>query len=422
MPPKENPSHLASSLFTKCRISATYMPPIFDLIIVFWHIRGLVVATTKFHVKSVGKLPASQSGQKDYYDEDLAGFGMRVSPRGTRTWFVFYRYNGVNRRLKIGNYPLMGLATARDTARDALREAAKGADPAHVKSEPKKTETVKELAAQYIEEHAKVRKRSWVHDQRVLDFDVIPTLGRRRVQDVTRAEIRDMLARIVVRAPIRANRTLEIVRKMFNWAIGKEIVNDNPCDHLRPPAVEKKRARFLTEAEFPVFWNAVTELGGAAEVAFKLLMITGQREMEVGRIRREHINYKDATWLIPGDVAKNGMEHLVPLSPYALELVRGLDATRKPEDEWLFQSPSRAAPVVRNFYEKRIIALRKSTGIHDIRIHDLRRTAATNWAKLRVGRFMIKRLLNHTDSDVTGTYDLYEYLDEKRAALVAWAH
>src|SRR5690348_702875 len=137
------------------------------------------MAFHKFTARSLPRVPLS--GQIDYWDPSLPGFGMRVSARGTRTWMVMYRYNGVKRRMKIGNHPLKNLAEARDEARDALRKAEKGLDPATEKKKlTARAETVAELAKLYVEQYARPKKRSWKKDEQILNREVLPLIGRRR--------------------------------------------------------------------------------------------------------------------------------------------------------------------------------------------------------------------------------------------------
>src|SRR5258707_502665 len=132
-----------------------------------------------FGARRLPKPPAT--GQVDHWDETLPGFGMRVSSGGARTWVVMYRYNGIKRRMKLGRFPPKSLADARDEAREALRKAEKGLDPAaERKMLTARAETVQELADLYIEQYAKKRKRSWYKDEQILKREVLPVIGRKR--------------------------------------------------------------------------------------------------------------------------------------------------------------------------------------------------------------------------------------------------
>jgi integrase len=369
------------------------------------------------------------TGQVDHWDKALPSFGMRVSSGGARTWVVMYRYNGIKRRMKLGRYPLKSLADARDEAREALRKAEKGLDPAaERKMLTARAETVQELADLYIEQYAKKRKRSWYKDDQILKREVLPVIGRKRIIDVTRQDVREILQQIMDReAPIRANHTLEVVRKMYNWAIEtRDLSVTNPAALMTKPGKAHSRRRYLKGDEMKLLWASFTPqlLGRDGPAAFMLLALTAQREMEVLRMRWTDVDFEELVWTIPADHAKNELEHVIPITPFALGLLRQLRERAGPKDVYVFQSPVLEGDHVRRvFIEKRIKKLRNATGIKDVTPHDLRRTVTTYFGKLRVPQLIKKRVLNHakmTPGDVTEIYDRYEYLEEKREALLGW--
>ncbi|MEE8225396.1 MAG: integrase arm-type DNA-binding domain-containing protein, partial [Kiloniellales bacterium] len=222
----------------------------------------------KMTARSVGALKPPAEGQIDYFDKSLPGFGMRLSYGGTKTWILLYRYNGVKRRMKIGRYPALPLASAREKAQAALREAELGNDPGAAKTAYQKAETVNDLAREYLEKHARVKKRSWQHDERTLRNDVQPFIGKLKARDVKRRDIIRLLDRVKDRSPIMANRTLEIVRKMFNWGLSQDIVDANPCMGIAQPSEEHRRERVLTTDEIRLFWNSEREEHSKAGLAF----------------------------------------------------------------------------------------------------------------------------------------------------------
>jgi hypothetical protein len=116
-----------------------------------------------------------QLERTDYFDSTLPGFCLRVTPRGVKSFSVLYRHAGRLRRYTIGKYPKLSLVDARNEAREALREAALGNDPATKKQQVRQTGTFGELAKEYIERWAKKNKRSWVADQQLLDQCLLAT-------------------------------------------------------------------------------------------------------------------------------------------------------------------------------------------------------------------------------------------------------
>src|SRR5262245_55612419 len=150
------------------------------------------------------------------------GLVFSVTPGGLQQWNLRYRFAGKQRRLILGTYPDMTLAAARDAAADAQHSIRHGHDVVieqRVKK-AKPTDTIAALVDDYMAKHALKKKRTADADDRMLKVDVLPYIGDRSVRTVTRRDVRDLLDRIVKRgSPIAANRTLEVVRKMFNFGI-----------------------------------------------------------------------------------------------------------------------------------------------------------------------------------------------------------
>jgi integrase len=317
----------------------------------------------------------------------------------------------------LGTYPALPLADAREQAGRALHAVQfEGADPAADKKANRAAETFAELAQEYLERHAKREKRSWRKDVLILEKDVLPRFGRRKAKDITRRDIIAMLDDIVERgAPIQANRTLEVVRKLFNWAIGRDIVQVNPCHRLPKPSSENQSDRVLNEAEMRAVWKAIEVEAPPTAAMFKLRLLTAQRGAEVLAMRWDQIS--DGWWTIPAEVAKNGLAHRVPLSPLAQSL---LDAIRPlgRGSGWVF--PGAQGNQHRVAVHKAHNRVRNRSRVSFVP-HDLRRTAASHMTGMGISRLVVSKLLNHIERGVTAVYDRHSYDREKRAALEAWS-
>ena len=204
------------------------------------------MASMKMTVRSVDAIRPPEAGQIDYWDADRPGFGLRASAGGRKAWVVMYRHGNVKRRLTLGTYPTLSLAEARQKAAAAHHAVQySGADPANDKKAERRAETFPELAREYLERHAKRQKRSWRKDQLILEKDALPRFRKRKVKDITRRDIIAMLDDIVARgAPIQANRTLEVVRKLFNWAVARDILEANPCYRVPKPSTENHQTGY----------------------------------------------------------------------------------------------------------------------------------------------------------------------------------
>jgi integrase len=376
------------------------------------------MATIKMTVRGIEAIRPPKLGQIDYWDADHPGFGLRVSAGGRKAWVAMYRRGNVKRRLTLGTYPTLSLAEARAKAAVAHHAVQfSDSDPATLKKAERVAETFAELAALYIERHAKRHKRSWRKDLLILEKDALPRFGRRKAKDISRRDIIAMLDEIVTRgAPIQANRTLEIVRKLFNWAVARDILGANPCYRLPKPSSENRSDRVLTEEEIREVWHAVGAEAPLTAATFKLRLLTAQRGAEILAMRWDQIS--NNWWTIPAEIAKNGLTHRVPLSPQALAV---LDEIRPPgkSSEWIF--PGASGEGHRVAIHKAHNRLRRRSGISFVP-HDLRRTAASHMTSMGISRLVVSKVLNHAESGITSVYDRHSYDTEKRAALDAWGY
>ena len=206
--------------------------------------------------------------------------------------------------MTLGAYPILGLAEARDKAKEALRQVQQGRDPASEKKSEadRKYFDFDNVTRSFLNRHAKPNNRSWKESARLLGlipdkaqtpplddpytFVIVkgsPTAkwGHRDIASISRGEVISTLDEIVDRgAPAVANRTLAILRKMLNWAVERDLLEENPCAGVRAPAVERSRDRVLTDDELKAFWIASGELGAPFGQLYRFLLLTGQRREE----------------------------------------------------------------------------------------------------------------------------------------------
>ena len=380
--------------------------------------------------RTVRALKPPAAGRLDVWDEDNPGFGLRVSSSGRRTWILMYRMGKTLRRLTLGRFPTLGLADARVKATDALRDADRGQDPGRKKIEERNAETFADLAREYIERHAS-RKRSGREDIRLLNgsphkkktgktphVPLVTRWGTRRLQDLKRRDVRELLDETAERAPIMANRTLALVRKMFNFAIEREWVDANPCQMVKRPSPERQRDRVLSEDEIRRLWTALDVEQPVIAALFRLRLLTAQRGGEVQGASWSDVDLVGAWWTIPAERSKNGLAHRVPLSPQAVKILKGLKADADDESTWVFPSSRKAGPHI-SHAQKAIERIVKRSGV-EFRGHDLRRTAASLMVGAGAPRLVVSKILNHVESGVTAVYDRHSYDQEKRAALDFW--
>ena len=378
--------------------------------------------TCSFTHRWIDTVKAPEKGQTDYFDERTTGLGLRISSAGRKSWFVMYRHAGRLRRYTIGTYPSLGLADAKERAKELLNDAAKGNDPAADKQISREAPTFGEIAGQYIELYAKPNKRSWKEDQRILDYDLLPKWKNVKAHEIKRRDVIVLLDKMVLRAPIQANRTLALIRKLFNWAISRDLVEANPCSAVKMPAKENQKDRVLTEEEIQIFWREIEEslMSELTRLCLQLQLVTAQRKGEIVITEWVDMDLNTGWWTIPAKKAKNKLSHRVPLSPLAMQLLERVKALSG-SSKWLFPSTQTENAMLNTSIDHALRRNQSRFGIPTFTPHDLRRTAASHMTGLGISRLTVSKILNHVESGITAVYDRHSYDQEKRDALNLWA-
>lgn len=381
-----------------------------------------------------------------FYDEIESGLILRLSKAGTKTFTYRYRFYGKNRRYTIGKFPAISLKQARDEVREIKVKVNNGIDPQAEKQarksrpQPKKFE---ELAERYKKQHLSTLKQSTqrTYGNRI-DSEMIPAFKGMYVKDMTRGIILELLEDIAIERnqPTHSNRVRAILSSIFSFAVQREIAEYNPVKTIKPLGEETQRDRVLEDDEIKSLWNGFQKLQKSIGSALQMLLLLGQRKGETCRMKWEDIeldkpfkrSYKDENgndvseaflvdvWTIPKEQTKANREHEVPLPPLAVEIIEGL----RNDSPYVFESNRYKGKPVKWLHDafKRVA---KQAEIEDIKIHDLRRSAATYMAEMGTDRTILGKVLNHKglsgDSQVTARYDRYSYMDEKQKALNRWS-
>ena len=410
---------------------------------------------------AVERLPLPEKGQVDYFDDSMKGFGVRVSATA-KTFFTMRRVNGKLVRAKIDTADKITAEKARKQAEGMLSDMGKGNDPNEHKrekvrlAEDKAQEiTVADLCTEYIEKHAKRFKKTWEEDDRILTREVIPAWGKRKAAAIVKRDILLMLETIIDRgSPGMANNSFQVIRKMFNFAVERDILTFSPCLGVKLPTPKQSRDRALSEAEIKSFWNNLDgcAISNEIKLALKLVLVTAQRPGEVIGLHTSEID--GGWWNIPTERAKNGKAHRVPLTPLAMEIIgqaiAGVRALRGiPADQeysgFIFPSPHQDKEQSINRHAMAIATMRNLAWpltdkkgkplygkdgkpatenrfeIDHFTPHDLRRTAATRMAESGEMDEVIDAILNHAKQGVIKVYNQFKYDAQKQLALESWA-
>jgi len=371
--------------------------------------------------------PIGDARQTEYRDERSPGLTLIVG-KNRRTWSLTYTAgHGQRRRVSLGLYPEVSLADARRKAEDTRAAVRQSADPQAAKRAYKASKTVGEVADDYLRLYA-VQKATGALDRYVIEKDLKPAIGSTKIVDVTRRQIQEVLKRPLERgSATMANRTLEIVRKLFAWAVEQGHIETNPAEGISKPTKEKARSRSLSDEELKAVWSGLDSLSEQSRAAFKLLILTGQRLMEVVGARWSEIDFEKALWMLPAhEAGRSKMReapHLVPLSPAALAVLSELKTRNSGPN--VFSGKRRldkGGEATRGIVAQAKIRLDEVlTGMEPWRVHDLRRTVRTGLSALGVAPHVSELVIGHSVGGLVKVYDRYQYLAEKREALNRWA-
>ena len=407
----------------------------------------------------VANIAPPARGQETHYDTLIECFGVHVGYGGAKTWIVQHRvemfdhktgtHKRVARRLKLGRYPVMTLEAARKGAREALMLIAEGKDPKHEQDLEQEARRVEQrdsfghirerFLAEYEGRRRPLKSKTRRDYTRILRT-LFPDWEHKPFRDITRRDVKEAIGRIVrSRGGCPANRAFACLRKMMNWALNEVIIESAPTIGLQRPAIEEARERTLHERELFWLWQGF-KATPVFEPVLKLLLITAQRREEVAGMQTGELSNVDGAeplWTISPERAKNGNEHLVPLSNSAVSIVKAPRASGRLLFTTTGKSPVSGYSKSKLCIEKYLKA-RQSERHSDLstaalaslladnwRIHDFRRTAATKMAEFGVPRDVVELILNHVSGSrggVAGIYNRSELLTERRVALDLWAN
>jgi integrase len=369
----------------------------------------------------------SSSKRDEIPDRHTPGLYLIVQPSGAKSWAVRYRHSGVTRKHTLGAYPGIDLKHARLLAAKALRTVAEGRDPGQEKARQREAEadSVAAVVEKFLRLHCarNNRPRTAEETERLLNLHVLPHWRRRRLREIIRRDVIDLLDRIVEAGkPIAANRTFAAVRKLFNWAVARDIIPASPCAGVKAPSPERARDRILNDEELRFVWLAADAMGGPFGRLIKLLILTAQRRDEVAKMQWSELNLRAALWTLPGVRTKNNEPHQVPLSDHALAVLTAPPCIANSD---FVLTTSGTVPARGYAKNKRILDSLLPEDMPAWRLHDLRRTAATGLARLGVDLPVIEKILNHRSgsfASIVGVYQLHSFAAEKATALQRWGN
>jgi integrase len=415
--------------------------------------------------------PAEPGGRYTVWDTEAAGFGVRVTDRGVRTFIVMRRQTGYRNpvRVALGRYPDdLSLGEARDLAGDAKKLLKSGVHPREQEERRRREmarerkDTFESIAEAFITRHV-AGLRTKRDAENTIRRDLVPPWRGRPITSITKHDVVEVIEDIISRRGTpgsvcyAAHHSLAYAKKLFAWASARNYgLENNPCDKIKPGELigaKAKRKRVLTDDEIRLLWKVTGDIAyplAPLGPLVRMLLVTGQRLREIAHGEWRELDLGDAVWTIPGSRMKNGDAHEVPLPPLALDILKSL--TRFQSGMFVFSSTGGRRPVSGfSKYKLRLDKamlrahrralgvpeddgdLRRALGLADggtiprdhyvdpFTFHDLRRSMRTRLSALPIPDEVRELMIAHRPSGLHQTYDLHRYRDEKRRGFELWA-
>jgi len=371
-----------------------------------------------------------------FWDSARKGFGLKVTPTGRRIYILQYRMGGrgtPTRRYKIGQHGSGWTPElAGQEAERLLLLVSQGIDPAEEKKRKRyiDTELTFDAVADKFEKLAFETGRDRYRDfvKSTLRKHLRPKLGTRSLPSIKGSEIIAILDEIPGQSAALRRNVFAVARRMMRWAKGRGMIEKNPLEGFEVPAAARSRDRVLRDSELCLIWEGSADIGTAFTGLVRLLLLTGQRREEVAALEWNELDRAKAEWILPSARAKNGREHLVPLSAQVItELDRIAGGKKWPAKGFVLTTDGGLSRVsgyskCKAKLDEQVAKLIKEDAapVSPWRFHDLRRSVATGLQGLRIPGDWIEAVQNRTKGGVAGVYQRYTFADEKREALNTW--
>jgi integrase len=412
----------------------------------------VTLTTTKIK----GLKPAKPGQRYQVADSVVAGFAIRVTDAGTKTFILRTRFPGGGdspSRREIGKCDDLTLAEARETARKWRELVRRGIDPADQAARERATELQKRRTsfAAVVEDFIRDKlpgERKGRDVEREIRKDLLPQWDRLAITEITDQHVASLIKTKGRSGKIGARNLLALIKRFFRWAVAQREygISVSPCANIRATDIlgepQRSKARVLSDDELFALWRAATRMPYPVGPAYQMLCLTALRLNEALDASWNEFDMRQKIWVIPAQRMKGkdsgkkqARDHAVPLTSELLALLETLP--RFKHGKYLFSTTAGRSPTwfgtkIKGRLDRRMLltlkALAKYRGEDptDVTLphfvnHDIRRTIRSQLSRLRVTEEAREAVLAHARPGIKGIYDLHDYLDEKREALELWA-
>jgi integrase len=358
-----------------------------------------------------------------YFDSELSGFGLRLrrgsDGRINKNWIIVYRVPGHQRRMIIGDANKVTAAEARKRARKELSKVELGGDPQSDKKERRDKDdvTLRSVIADFLHHKTGVKSGTMRMLRTYLGGPLyVKPLHGVPIDRITR---KDISARLLAVSKENGVPTAIALRgalsTLFSWAMQMGLIEHNPViSSFKPPRPEP-RDRVLADSELAAIWRGLNDDDYGKII--KLLILTGCRREEIGRMRWSEFASDMSTWTLAKERSKTGKPHTVPVTSLIREVIDSVP--RREGFDLLF---GRRCGFTRWSIDK--VTLDAKLGLKRWVVHDIRRSVATGMANIGIQPHIVEQVLNHQSGHrrgVAGVYNRSPYEREVRAALALWS-
>jgi integrase len=370
----------------------------------------------KITKSAVDKLPIpvsrlqGRTAQKRYYDDNMKGFGVRVTSGGTKAFFVEKLIKNKLSRITLGRYPELSVEMARKEGQKLLGKIATGIDPvAEKRANKMRTMTLNEVFTDYINTRKSLKHNTLYNYQKIMKSAFAPW-GDKAFIPITKdnvAKYHEKLGK--ERGEAYANAAMRLLRALFNFAAGqyedsegRSLILENPVKRLSQTRAwyrVERRKTFIKAHELRAWYLGVLQLpNDTIRDYLMLVLLTGLRRQEAACLRWANIDLKAKTLTVVD--TKNHEPHILPLSDYLSELL--LLRRQQKVNDYVFPGNGAGGFLIEP--RKQMTKVTKLSGVH-FTVHDLRRTFVTIAEGLDISAYALKRLMNHKmNGDITAGY------------------
>lgn len=356
--------------------------------------------------REVDKLSRNPETTVFYWDDELPGFGLRITTNGIRSYVLRYRLGKVQKWVTVGRHGVLTPDEARKLAGKMLLRINEGEPPRTPVVVPKEIVKVKDLAKLFIEKHVDLHTKASTAKEykRMLNKVILPELGESDIFTIDRAGVEAFQANHAATI-YSANRYLAVLSKMFNlaeeWKMRPQ--GSNPCMHIKK-FKESRRDRFLTQDEKDNVMDALEKecakggINATVATAIQLLLLTGARKSEILSLRWDYVHTDSSIIYLPD--SKTGRKS-IPISNKSIAKLKTL-RKQDPEGEFVFPSYGKSEHLVelKSAWER----ICETAGISGVRIHDLRHSFASFMAQGGASLPEIGFILGHKQASTTQRY------------------